>query len=563
MFRFANPEYLYFLIAVPIVVLLFCWSLYARRKKLRTIGDIELLKGLMPDVSIRWRIWKFIFLTMALSCLILALARPQMGMNISTQEHTGIEVAVTLDVSNSMLATDVSPNRLAKAKELVSNMADKMTDDKISLVVFAGQAFIQLPITSDIVSARMFLDAISPSMISAQGTNLGEALRLSMGSFSAQRNVQRAIVVITDGEDQAEDAEKIAAEAAGKGMHVFVLGIGSAKGSTIPAANGDYFRDREGKVVVTKLNEEMCQKIATSGKGTYIHVDNSNIAQERLSYELNKLQKSALGSTVYSDYAEQFQLFILMSLLFMLIDVLLLERKGHFFSSLLRQLKGKKANVMVLLFCCVVTGYAQRQDQLLVRKGNKAYAEKRYAEAETFYRKALEQNSQNSRALYNLGNALLFQQKPKEAMTEYEKASHLEKNVKVKSSIYHNMGVILQSQKQFGQAAECYKESLRHNPLDNGTRYNLALCQHQMKYQQDKEKDHDEKDDEQKQNKKENQQSDSQQNQQKQNRGQKNEMSKDNADQLLRAAQMKENQTQDKVRKSQMQANRKQMERNW
>ena len=148
-------------------------------------------------------------------------------------------------------------------------------------------------------------------------------------------------------------------------------------------------------------------------------------------------------------------------------------------------------------------------------------------------------------------------------MTEYEKASHLEKNVKVKSSIYHNMGVILQSQKQFGQAAECYKESLRHNPLDNGTRYNLALCQHQMKYQQDKEKDHDEKDDEQKQNKKENQQSDSQQNQQKQNRGQKNEMSKDNADQLLRAAQMKENQTQDKVRKSQMQANRKQMERNW
>ena len=350
MFRFANPEYLYFLIAVPIVVLLFCWSLYARRKKLRTIGDIELLKGLMPDVSIRWRIWKFIFLTMALSCLILALARPQMGMNISTQEHTGIEVAVALDVSNSMLATDVSPNRLAKAKELVSNMADKMTDDKISLVVFAGQAFIQLPITSDIVSARMFLDAISPSMISAQGTNLGEALRLSMGSFSAQRNVQRAIVVITDGEDQAEDAEKIAAEAAGKGMHVFVLGIGSAKGSTIPAANGDYFRDREGKVVVTKLNEEMCQKIATSGKGTYIHVDNSNIAQERLSYELNKLQKSALGSTVYSDYAEQFQLFILMSLLFMLIDVLLLERKGHFFSSVWRQLKGKEGNVMVVLF---------------------------------------------------------------------------------------------------------------------------------------------------------------------------------------------------------------------
>ena len=567
MFRFANPEYLYLLIAIPLLILLFCYSLYLRRKKLKRIGDISLLQGLMPDVSIRHRVMKFVLCLLALSCLIISLARPQIGMNIDTKQRNGIEMVVAMDISNSMLATDVSPNRLEKAKQVVSNMADKLSDDKIALVVFAGQAFIQLPITSDFVSAKMFLDAISPSMLQAQGTNLGEAIRLSMGSFTSQKNVQRAIVVITDGEDQAEEAEKMASEAAGKGIRVYVLGIGSPKGATIPMQGGNYLRDKSGNIVVTKLNEDMCNRIAAAGRGVYIHVDNSNIAQERLYYELNKLEKSSLGSAVYSDYAEQFQVFAQLALFFLLLDVCVLEKKGHLFSRL-RSLRNGTAVLIVTLFMLLnpLTTFAQGQDKIYMHRGNKAFAQKKYSEAETYYRKSLEQNDRNSRARYNLGNALLFQQKPKDTMKEYEKAASLETNPRYKAAVHHNMGVILQSQKQFGAAAECYKESLRNNPNDHETRYNLALCQRQMKndQNQNKDKDKEKKDDKQKQNEKKNQQSNPDKNQQQdQLRGQKNEMSKDNADQLLRAAQMKENRTQDKVRKSQMRANRQQMENNW
>lgn len=223
--------------------------------------------------------------------------------------------------------------------------------------------------------------------------------------------------------------------------------------------------------------------------------------------------------------------------------------------------------MIFILFLMPVTTYGQSQEKIYMHKGNKEYLQKNYAAAETYYRKALEKNAQNSRARYNLGNTLLFQQKPKEAMQEYEKAAPLEKNPNYKASIYHNMGVILQSQKQFGPAIECYKESLRNNSLDNETRYNLALCQYQLKNQnqdQNKDKDKDKKDDKQKQQEKQNQQSDPNKDQkQDKPKGQKNEMSKDNADQLLRAAQMKENRTQDKVRKAQLHSNRKQMENNW
>lgn len=331
MFRFANPEYLYFLIAVPVLLLFFLHEIYSRKKKLQRIGDVSLLEGLMPDVSVKRRILKFVLVIFALICLIIVLARPQMGMNVDSKERNGIEMVVALDVSNSMMATDVSPHRMDKAKMLVSNIADKMINDKIALVVFAGQAFIQLPITSDFVSAKMFLDAISPNMMPSQGTNIGEAIHLSMSSFTNQENVQRAIIVITDGEDQADEAEEAAAEAAKKGIHIYVLGIGSPKGATIPVANGGALRDKEGNIVITKLNEDMCNKIATAGHGAYIHVDNSNIAQERLYYELNKLEKTALGKTVYSDYAEQFQIFAFMALVFLILDIIVLERKMGYF----------------------------------------------------------------------------------------------------------------------------------------------------------------------------------------------------------------------------------------
>lgn len=329
MFRFENPEYLYFLIALPIIVLLFVIWRYQRKKRLERLGDLSLLQPLMDGVSF-WRpLVKLILCLLALASLIVMEARPQMGIKIETDQRKGIEMMVALDVSNSMMATDVAPNRLDKAKMLISRISDKLSNNKVGLIVFAGDAFIQLPITSDIVSAKMFLDAINPSMVATQGTNIGDAIELSINSFTKQKNVERAIVVITDGEDHEGRAEDMALEASKKGIHVYVLGIGDEKGSTIPVNNGrDYLRDKEGNVVITRLNPEMCQKIAEKGKGTYIHVDNSNIAQDQLYYELNKLEKQELGTASFSEYDEQFMVFAWIAMVLLIIDLCIDEKKN-------------------------------------------------------------------------------------------------------------------------------------------------------------------------------------------------------------------------------------------
>lgn len=329
MFRFENPEYLYFLLVIPLLVLLFVFLRFQRRQRLRRLGDYALVSQLTAGVSTMRPIVKFIICLLALASLIIMQARPQMGLKIETDQRSGIEMMVALDVSNSMLATDISPNRMERAKMVVSNIADKLTNDKVGLIVFAGDAFIQLPITSDIVSAKMFLDAIGPSMIATQGTNISDAIQLAMNSFTAQKHVARAIVIITDGEDHEGKAEKMAADAADKGYHVYVMGIGSVKGSTIPLpGNGGSLRDKQGNVVVTKLNPEMCRRIASKGKGVFIQVDNSVLAQDRLYYELNKLQKQDLGTTSFSEYAEQFQIFAWIALFLLLLDTFLDERKN-------------------------------------------------------------------------------------------------------------------------------------------------------------------------------------------------------------------------------------------
>ena len=331
MFRFESPQYLYFLIVIPVLVLLYLFWRIQRRHRMKKLGDLALLKALMPDVS-QWRPFiKFMLCLLALTALIITLARPQMGLRSVSEERRGIEVMVALDVSNSMLAEDVSPNRLEKAKLLISRLADKMSNDKIGLIVIAGDAFIQLPITSDFVSAKMFLDAISPEMVGTQGTNIGEAIRLAMNSFTRQDGVERAILVLTDGEDHEGEAESMAAEAAKAGMHLYILGIGSEKGAKIPY-NGGFLKDNSGNEVVTMVNTSMCEQLASVGKGAYIHVDNSNLAQDRLFYEINKLEKQNLGATSYSEYNEQFMWFAWLALILLVLDVLILEKRNPWLS---------------------------------------------------------------------------------------------------------------------------------------------------------------------------------------------------------------------------------------
>ena len=232
-----------------------------------------------------------------------------------------------------MLCQDVAPTRLDKSKLLVENLVDKFTNDKIGLIVFAGDAFVQLPITSDYVSAKMFLQNIDPSLIATQGTDIAHAINLSISSFTQQENVGKAIIIITDGEDHEGGAIEAAAAAKKKGINVFILGVGTTAGAPIPDGNGGYMKDASGQTVMTALNEQMCREIAQAGSGTYIHVDNTNDAQEKLNNELTKLQKGETESVIYSEYDEQFQAFGILIVLLLIVEVCLLERKNPLFKN--------------------------------------------------------------------------------------------------------------------------------------------------------------------------------------------------------------------------------------
>lgn len=330
MFRFENPAFLYLLIIIPVIIVIRLLEMRKRKLKLKKFGDLSLLKQLMPDVSSSRKSLKFWLMIAALALLIVMLARPQMGTKISQEKRKGIEVIISLDISNSMRAEDVVPSRLDKSKMLVENMVDNFTNDKVGLVVFAGDAFIQLPITSDYVSAKMFLQNTDPSLIATQGTDLAGAIELSSKSFTQQDKVGRAILIITDGEDHEGGAIEAAEKARKNGIRVFVLGVGSTKGSPVPDGNGGYMKDNSGQEVISALNEEMCKQVAQAGGGAYIHVDNTSLAQRQLNDELTKLQKGDISSVVYSEYDEQFQAVGILVLILLIIEMLILERRTHF-----------------------------------------------------------------------------------------------------------------------------------------------------------------------------------------------------------------------------------------
>ena len=322
---------LWWLITIPVFVIAYIIITKRKQRQLMEFGDPELMAQLMPDASKSRPIVKFTLLIVALALLIVAAARPQYGQQEKTVKRQGIEVMVALDISNSMLAEDVAPNRLDRAKQMLSKMIDNMTDDKVGLVVFAGEAFTQLPITCDYVSAKMFLNTISPKLIPTQGTAIGAALQTAIRSFGSQESdAGRAIILITDGENHEDDATAVAKQAQELGIQVFVIGIGKPEGSPIPVSGtNDYIKDRSGQVVVSRLNEEMCQEIAQAGKGAYVRCDNTNTAMRALQQELDRIATTDLETTVYADYNEQYQSFLLIALLLLVIDCFILMRQNH------------------------------------------------------------------------------------------------------------------------------------------------------------------------------------------------------------------------------------------
>lgn len=336
MFRFARPEFLYLLILVPVLIGFFYYALIIKSKRLKTLGNKALLRTLMPEASrIRPRA-KFYLLLVALVLSIFMMAGPQFGTKLEKQKRQGAEVVIAVDVSNSMLSQDLKPDRMSRAKRILGGLIDNLQEDKVALMVFAGDAYVQMPLTTDVSSAKMFLSNINPGMVPIQGTAIGMAIKRSMSLFSnTDTNVGKTIIIITDGENHEDDAVAMAKKALESGITVNVMGVGTPEGAPIPIAGTNSFRkDKYGNVVVTKLNESMCQEISAAGGGVYVKADNSSAAVRALTSELEKLSKSEIESQVYSQYNEQYIVIAWIVLILLVVECLLLERKNPLFKNI-------------------------------------------------------------------------------------------------------------------------------------------------------------------------------------------------------------------------------------
>lgn len=330
MFRFLHPQLLLLLIPIFMVGIYLFMRIRRQRKELKRFGDSDLVKELMPDLSLRRRLAKDLILLLALSMMVFALARPQMGSKTEKVTTKGIEMMVCLDISNSMLSDDVKPSRLDRAKAIVSKVMERLDNNKIGLIYFAGDAFVQLPITADLVSAKMFLSNASPSMIEAQGTVIGEAIRLAIRSFSSNDKVKRAIVLITDAENHDGDVLAAVKDARDKGIIVNVIGVGSMEGGPIPLPEGGYLQDEHGEMVVTKLDEKIAKEIVSASNGVYIRANDVSQTTKLLGESLEKLDQAEMEMTAYSAYNEMYYIPLIVALLLLMFDFIYLDRKNRY-----------------------------------------------------------------------------------------------------------------------------------------------------------------------------------------------------------------------------------------
>ena len=326
-----EKKYLYLLFILPLIVLVFLANLYWKRKKQREFGDLEMVKKLSPESSVFKPVLKLVVLLLAFLGLIIALVNPKIGTKMETVKREGIDIVFAMDVSKSMLAEDVAPNRLDKSKQIVSQIINQLGSDRIGIVAYAGSAFPVLPITSDYGVAKMFLQSMNTEMVSSQGTSLDEAIRLAITYFDQKSKTSKLLVLISDGEDHSEDAQAAAEEASKAGLKIITIGIGTEKGATIPLKRDgvveSFQKDNNNQVVITKMNKESLEAIAKATKGGYVNGNNTKNVLEYIKATLDKIQKTEFESTEMADFQSQFQWFLGFAFLLLFVDVFLLERK--------------------------------------------------------------------------------------------------------------------------------------------------------------------------------------------------------------------------------------------
>lgn len=583
MIYFAQVGYLLLILLIPLMFIAYWLMRRIRKKRIARFGDPELVDRLTPDVPRRKGWMKLTLISLALLFFAVGMSRPQLGAILKEKEIRGAEIMVVLDVSNSMLAQDYSPNRLERAKLAISKLVDGLKGDRIGLIIFAGDSFVQLPITSDYVSAKIFLNSITTESVPVQGTAMSEAIRTAIRSFTSESEHSRAIILITDGENHEDDPVAAARDAVDMGAKVFCIGVGSPEGKPIPMG-GDLLKDKDGNIVVTRLDEQTLREVAAAGDGLYVRAGNTEFGLNPVIDEIRTLQDKEFQSVVFEEYDEQYMYFFAIALFFLLLEFFLSDTRNR------RKLFGGSGRTVAVLAALLVLSPAvlsAQSDRSEVRAGNRDFKKGQYREAEIEYKRALLKDSASVTARYNLGNALYKASSYNEAELYFKGLGDTLKNLsRSKASDYfHNSGNLALQQKKYQEAVEAFKESLRLEPDNFETKSNLAYAQKMLKNQQQNQQQNqqNQQNQNQDQNNQNNQDQQDQQNQQDQNQDQNKDRNNDQnqnqnqqqnqdqpqispqaAQQMLQAIEDKEKQTQDKVRKAKaLQQKSKEKEKNW
>ena len=548
MIRFAYPVYLYGLITIPLLIGLYLWSAYSRKRILRRFSNPAILQQLIPGATRYKRGLKLFLITTAFALLIIALANPQIGTKLEKVKRQGVDILIALDVSNSMNAEDFKPSRLENAKRQISLMLDRLENDRIGLIVFAGTSYLQLPLTTDYGAARLFLSTIDTDIVPVQGTAIGSAIRLAVKSFVQGEKKFRVIIVISDGENHEDDAIEAAKDAADDGVFVHTIGMGSPSGIPIPEyRNGvvvGFKKDLDGNVVITKLDEATLQQIASAGKGKYVRATSSQNEMEALFREVQSMEKKDFGANVFTDFEDRFQYPLGAALFLLLLDLIISERKSTWsgkwkWSTLL----GRAAVIFFLLTSLNAFAESERS---LIKQGNTRYNKKEFADSEASYRKALEKKKELREGVFNLGDAMYKQGRFSEAADQFRLAASNAPDATSRASAYHNLGNAMLKEKKLQESIEAYKQGLKLNPSDQDTKYNLEYARRLLQQQQQQKQPKDNKQDQQK---KQDQKEPKQDQKQQQQQSKKDQISKQDAERILEALKNEEKNVRKKLQK--------------
>ena len=513
--------------------LLYWLALRKKKRSIKKIGDPELVAQLMGQYNPRSYFRKFLMVTIAMCLLILAIANLRIPTDSEKISRSGIDVMIAMDVSKSMLAEDVQPNRLERSKQLLNRLIERLGNNRVGIVIFAGKAYLQMPLTADLAAARMYLSSASTQSVPTQGTVIGDALKMCYASFNTKERKYKAVVLISDGEDHDEEAVEIAKQMAAEGVVINTIGIGSAGGAPIrDEATGQMKTDAQGNMVVSRLNEAALQAIAATGNGNYQLYRNTEETVSTIARQLATMDQRAITEDSLINYKSLSQIFLALALGFLIIEMFMSEMKSKKSNTV------KIATGIILMFAG--NAALAQGDKALIKEGNDAYKKANYPAATNSYAKVVQKNPANATAQYNLGNALYKSEKTEEAVAAYDRSLvQLTKPVE-KSNAFYNKGVVLHNNKKLPECIIAYKEALKLDPNNEDARQNLQKALKQQKEEEKKDKDKKDKDQDKDQKNKD---------QQEKPKPQQSRITKKDAEEKLKALMQKEKNLQDKLRK--------------